>query len=182
MKVRAGGIPDIRILEPDVFRDERGLFFESYNARVLSDLGIPATFVQDNHSRSRRHVVRGLHYQLRRPQGKLIHVVAGEVLDVAVDIRPASATFGQHVALVLSSETREIVWIPPGFAHGFAVRSEVCDLVYKTTGFYAPEDERAILWSDPDLGIEWGVTGEPILSARDRSAPPLAHAELPTGD
>jgi dTDP-4-dehydrorhamnose 3,5-epimerase len=178
MKAYAAAIPDILILEPDVFRDDRGWFYESYNRRVLASLGIHGTFVQDNHSQSVRHVVRGLHYEIGEPQGKLIRVLSGEVLDVAVDIRPGSVTFGRHVATPLSAGERRMVWIPPGFAHGFAVRSDVAEVTYKSTTFYEPERQRIILWRDPALGIDWGLTGEPILSPRDRIAPPLAQAEL----
>jgi dTDP-4-dehydrorhamnose 3,5-epimerase len=178
MKAYAAAIPDILILEPDVFRDERGWFFESYNQRALASLGIHAAFVQDNHSQSVRHVVRGLHYEIGEPQGKLIRVVSGEVRDVAVDIRPGSATFGRHVTIPLSAGEPRMVWIPPGFAHGFAVHSDVAEVTYKSTTFYEPERQRIILWCDPALGIDWGLTGDAILSPRDRTALPLAEAEL----
>lgn len=178
MNVTAAAIPGVKILEPRIFRDERGHFFESYNRRVLASHGLDVTFVQDNQSRSVRHVVRGLHYQVRQAQGKLIHVTRGEVLDVAVDIRRGSPTFGRHVAMVLSADHPRLLWIPPGFAHGYAVRSAMAEVTYKTTDYHAPEHERAILWCDPDLGIDWGLTGEPILSPRDLAAPPLSGAEV----
>jgi dTDP-4-dehydrorhamnose 3,5-epimerase len=176
--VIAQRIPDVKLLEPRVFSDDRGSFFESFNARTLAELGIDAAFVQDNHSRSIRNVLRGLHYQIRRPQGKLVRVVVGEVLDVAVDLRRGSPTFGQHVAMILSSENRRISWIPPGFAHGFLVRSDVAEFVYKASDYYAPQHERSLLWSDPELGIDWQAGTQPILSAKDAAASRLANAEV----
>lgn len=178
MKVVPTEIPDVRILEPRIFRDDRGFFLESFNRRALAALGIDHDFVQDNHSHSVRHVLRGLHYKVRQPQGKLVQVIAGEVLDVAVDIRRGSPTFGRHVATILSGGDRRMAWIPPGFAHGFVVRSDVAEVMYKTTEYYAPEYERSILWCDPALNIDWQLADEPILSARDRAAPHLADAEL----
>jgi dTDP-4-dehydrorhamnose 3,5-epimerase len=178
MNVRPAAIPDIKIVEPRVFEDDRGFFLESYSQRALADAGIAATFVQDNHSLSRRHVLRGLHYQIRHAQGKLVRCVAGEVLDVAVDIRRSSPTFGKHVALVLSAANKLMVWIPPGFAHGFVVRSEQAECLYKTTDYYAPADERTIVWSDPDLAIDWQLPSPPHVSAKDRTAPRLAAADL----
>lgn len=161
-------ITDVLLLEPKVFGDARGFFYESYNERVFRQVtGADVRFVQDNHSRSARHVLRGLHYQVRHPQGKLIRVVQGEVFDVVVDIRKASKTFGKWVGAVLSAENRKQVWIPPGLAHGFLVLSETAELLYKTTDFYAPEYERCIAWNDPDLAIAWPIEGSPLLSAKD---------------
>jgi dTDP-4-dehydrorhamnose 3,5-epimerase len=177
MNVVATAIPDVRIIEPKVFGDARGFFFESYNKRTLAPLGIDAEFVQDNHSKSAKNVLRGLHYQFRQPQGKLVRVVAGEVLDVAVDIRRGSPTFGKWVSFVLSAENKRMAWIPPGFAHGFLVRSESAEFLYKTTDYYAPEHERSIVWNDPDLVIDWGIADAPVLSAKDAAAPLLRDAE-----
>jgi dTDP-4-dehydrorhamnose 3,5-epimerase len=171
-------IPDVLLLEPKVFGDDRGFFLESYNKRELEQAGITAEFVQDNHSRSARNVLRGLHYQIRQPQGKLVRVVAGEVFDVAVDLRRSSPTFGKWVGFNLSADNKRIAWIPPGFAHGFLVLSEYADFLYKTTDYYAPEHERSILWNDPDIGIHWPLNGEPILSAKDRTGQRLKDADL----
>lgn len=179
MTVIATSIPDVKLLEPEVFRDERGFFLESFNRARLASVGLTAEFVQDNHSGSCRNVLRGLHYQIRHPQGKLVRVVAGEVLDVAVDIRRGSATFGRHVAAVLSGENRRMMWIPPGFAHGFVVRSEFAEVLYKATAYYDRDAERAILWNDPDLAIDWQLTAPPLLSARDTGALRLKDAEPP---
>lgn len=171
-------LPDVLILEPEFFGDERGFFYESYNARVLAEqAGITASFVQDNHSRSVRNVLRGLHYQVRQPQGKLVRVTAGEVFDVAVDIRKSSSTYGKWTADILSGQNRRMLWIPPGFAHGFLVTSDVAEVQYKTTDYWAPQHERCVLWSDPDLGIPWPLNGEPILSCKDRLGSPLRAAE-----
>ena len=178
MNVIAVEIPDVKIIEPRVFADDRGFFFESYNRRAMAQAGIEGEFVQDNHSRSVRHVLRGLHYQVKQPQGKLVRVLAGEILDVAVDIRRGSPTFGRHVKAILSAENKRMVWVPPGFAHGFAVRSAFAEVAYKATGYYAPEHERSILWNDPDLAIDWELTGEPILSPKDRAARRLGEAEI----
>lgn len=178
MNVIATDIPDVKIIEPKVFGDDRGFFFESYNRRLLEPHGIPGEFVQDNHSKSARNVLRGLHYQIRQPQGKLVRVVAGEVLDVAVDVRRGSPTFGRWVSFTLSAENKRMAWVPPGFAHGFVVRSESAEFLYKTTDYYAPEHERSILWSDPAIGIDWELEGEPILSAKDRAGRLLAEAEV----
>lgn len=154
-------------------------FLESFNAQKFgSETGVTLEFVQDNHSRSSQNVLRGLHYQIQQPQGKLVRVVAGEVLDVAVDIRKSSPTFGQWVSCLLSAENKRQFWVPPGLAHGFVVLSETADFLYKTTDYYAPQYERSILWNDPDLGIDWQIEAEPILSAKDQSAPPLKKAEL----
>ncbi len=179
MKVTPTKIPDVLIIEPRVFGDDRGFFLESFNQQVFAaQTGIEMQFVQDNHSRSAKNVLRGLHYQIQQPQGKLVRVVVGEVLDVAVDIRKNSPTFGQWVSCVLSADNKKQMWIPSGFAHGFVVRSEIADFLYKTTDYYAPEYERSILWNDPALGIDWQLTGEPILSAKDKTAKPLSQAEL----
>jgi dTDP-4-dehydrorhamnose 3,5-epimerase len=178
MNVIATAIPDVRLIEPKVFGDARGFFYESYNRRTLAALGIDGEFVQDNHSKSAKHVLRGLHYQIRQPQGKLVRVIAGEVLDVAVDIRRASPTFGRWVSFVLSAENKRMAWIPPGFAHGFVVRSESAEFLYKTTDYYAPEHERSIAWNDPDLAIDWQLDGEPVLSAKDRDGKRLRDAEV----
>lgn len=179
MNVIRTAIPEVLVLEPRVFGDARGFFLESYNARALAAVaGITAPFVQDNHSGSGRHVLRGLHYQLEHPQGKLVRVVAGAVFDVAVDIRRSSPAFGRWVGLELSADNRRIAWIPPGFAHGFLVLSEFAEFLYKTTDYYAPEDERCIAWDDPDIGVRWPLAGPPVLSARDRAGVPLAGAEV----
>lgn len=179
MQAIATDIPDVWILEPRVFGDERGFFYESFNQRVFTQLtGVDAAFVQDNHSRSRRGVLRGLHYQIQQPQGKLVRVVAGEVFDVAVDIRRSSSTFGRWAGVQLSAENRRQLWIPPGFAHGFLVVSEYAEFLYKTTDYYAPEHERSILWNDAELGITWPLEGEPNLSAKDRVGIPLKEAEV----
>lgn len=171
-------IPDVKLLEPRVFEDTRGFFLESFHRERMILAGLPGDFVQDNHSRSARHVLRGLHYQIRQPQGKLVRVIAGGVLDVAVDIRRGSPTFGRYVSAVLTSENRLIMWVPVGFAHGFLVRSEFAEVLYKTTTYYAPEAERAIAWNDPDLAIDWQLTEPPILSAKDSAAPRLRDAEV----
>jgi dTDP-4-dehydrorhamnose 3,5-epimerase len=178
MNVVPTSIPDVRIIEPKVFGDARGFFFESYNRRTMEALGIPGDFVQDNHSKSAQNVLRGLHYQIRQPQGKLVRVIAGEVLDVAVDIRRGSPTFGKWVSFVLSAENKRMAWIPPGFAHGFVVMSDAAEFLYKTTEYYAPEHERSLLWNDPALGIDWEYEGEPTLSAKDRAGVPLREAEV----
>jgi dTDP-4-dehydrorhamnose 3,5-epimerase len=178
MRAIPTSIPDVLVLEPKVFGDERGFFFESYNENVFSEVtGVKARFVQDNHSRSVRHVLRGLHYQIRQPQGKLVRVVHGEVFDVAVDIRKGAATRGQWVGEILSAENKRQMWIPPGFAHGFLVLSETAEFLYKTTDFYAPEYERCIAWDDPDLAIEWPLEGPPQLSAKDRQGVPFRAVE-----
>ena len=178
MRVVPTAIPDVLVVEPRVFGDERGFFFESWNRRALRDAGIDVDFVQDNHSHSARGVLRGLHYQIRHPQGKLVRVVAGEVFDVAVDLRRGSPTFGRHVAITLSAENRKMLWVPPGFAHGFCVTSESADFLYKTTDYWHAEHERTLLWSDPALGIAWPVDGAPLVAAKDAAGTPLATAEL----
>jgi len=171
-------IPDVLVIEPAVFGDARGFFFESWNRRAFGELlGRDVAFVQDNHSASAQGVLRGLHYQVRQPQGKLVRVVAGEVFDVAVDLRRASGTFGKWVAERLSAENHRMMWVPPGFAHGFLVLSERAEFLYKTTDYYAPEHERTLLWNDPALGIPWPVRGEPVLKPRDAAGVRLADAE-----
>jgi dTDP-4-dehydrorhamnose 3,5-epimerase len=177
----ATALPDVRILEPKVFGDDRGFFFESFNEREFSEaIGArqPVRFVQDNHSRSARHVLRGLHYQVRQPQGKLVRVLRGEVFDVAVDIRKSSPTFGKWTGAVLSESNRRQVWIPAGFAHGFLVISESADFLYKTTDYWASQHERCIAWDDPAIGIEWPLAGAPVLSEKDRNGVSLAEAEV----
>ncbi len=172
-------IPDVLIIEPKVFGDERGFFLESFNEKMFTETtGVKTRFIQDNHSRSRKNVLRGLHYQIQQPQGKLVRVVTGEVLDIAVDIRKSSPTFGQWVSCLLTAENKKQFWVPPGFAHGFVVLSEVADFLYKTTAYYAPQYERAILWNDPDLAIDWQIQGEPLLSTKDLAAKPLKEAEV----
>lgn len=178
MNVIKTAIPDVLIIEPKVFGDARGFFFESHNQRRFEEMtGVRLPFVQDNHSRSARGVLRGLHYQMHQPQGKLVRVTQGEVFDVAVDMRRSSPTFGQSVSLLLSAENHRQLWIPPGFAHGFLVTSDSADFLYKTTDYYAPEHERSLLWNDPALGIDWPLQGEPVLSAKDKVGVPLAQAE-----
>lgn len=178
MRVIATAIPDVRIVEPRVFADDRGYFLESWNARALRAAGIEAAFVQDNHSHSRRGVLRGLHYQVRHPQGKLVRVVTGEVFDVAVDLRASSPTFARAIGVKLSAEDKRILWIPPGFAHGFLVLSEFADFLYKTTDYWYPEHERTLLWNDPQLAIAWPLGGTPTLAAKDAAGTLLASAEL----
>jgi dTDP-4-dehydrorhamnose 3,5-epimerase len=178
MKIIRGSIPGLVILEPIVYRDERGLFLESFNAARFGEAGLPVDFVQDNHSRSKRGVLRGLHYQINRPQGKLVTVVRGEVFDVAVDIRRESPTFGKWHGMILSETRPTLFWIPPGFAHGFCVLSDEADFLYKCTDFYSPANERAIRWNDPTLGIDWPL-GSPSLSPKDSVAPDFAEADLP---
>lgn len=171
-------LPDVFVLEPRVFSDERGFFFESYNQRLMADVGITESFVQDNHSCSSRSVLRGLHYQVKHPQGKLVRVVEGEIVDVAVDLRRHSATFGRSEAVRLSGENKRMLWIPVGFAHGFRVLSERAHVLYKATDFYAPEYERTLAWNDPQLKIDWQMQGEPIISAKDLRGVAFADAEI----
>jgi dTDP-4-dehydrorhamnose 3,5-epimerase len=178
VKVTRTELPDVLLVEPKVFGDERGFFVETWNERAFAAAGIRAAFVQDNHSRSARGVLRGIHYQVRQPQGKLVRVAAGEVFDVAVDLRRASPSFGRWVATRLSGENKRVVWIPPGFGHGFLVLSESADFLYKTTDYYAPEHERTVAWDDPDLGIAWPLEGAPALSAKDRTGTRLRDAEV----
>ena len=170
-------IPEVLLLEPKVFGDDRGYFYESWNKRSFAELGIDADFVQDNHSKSQRNVVRGLHYQIEHAQGKLIRVTAGAVYDVAVDLRRSSPTFGQWVGFTLSAEDKRMAWIPPGFAHGFCVTSESAEFLYKTTDYWNPAHERTLLWNDAQLAIPWPLTGEPLLAAKDIAGKPLSAAE-----
>ena len=179
MNIVRSDIPEVIILEPKMFGDERGYFYESYNERdFASKVNIETRFVQDNHSRSAKNVLRGLHYQIRQAQGKLVCVTAGEIYDVAVDIRRSSATFGKWVAHILSDKHRQMLWVPPGFAHGFLVTSDYAEVQYKTTDFWAPEFERSIIWNDPDIGIDWPLAGAPVLAAKDQAGRPLKEAEV----
>ena len=178
MKLIGNSLPDVLIVEPRVFGDDRGYFYESYNQRELEQLGIRAHFVQDNHSRSARNVLRGLHYQIQQPQGKLIRVTAGEIFDVAVDIRKSSPGFGKWVAGIVSAHNRRMMWVPPGFAHGFLVVSDSAEVQYKTTDYWEPQHERCILWNDRDLDVPWPVRGQPILSRKDQAGLPLKEAEV----
>jgi dTDP-4-dehydrorhamnose 3,5-epimerase len=170
-------LPGVVILEPRVFGDERGFFLESYNERAFAELGIKERFVQDNHSSSRRNVLRGLHYQIKQAQGKLVRAVEGEILDVAVDVRRSSPTFCRWEAVRLSGENKRMLWIPAGFAHGFLVISEKAQVLYKATDYYAPEHERTLMWNDPDLKIDWKLEGDPIVSAKDQRGMTLRDAE-----
>jgi dTDP-4-dehydrorhamnose 3,5-epimerase len=178
MKAIPTRLPGVVLIEPKVFGDSRGFFFESWNEREFESAGISARFVQDNHSRSAHGVLRGLHYQIRQPQGKLVRVVEGEIFDVAVDIRRSSPSFGKWESARLSAQSKNMLWVPVGFAHGFCVVSEFAEVLYKATDFYSPEHERAILWNDPDIGIPWPLDGEPILSAKDSTAARLRDAEV----
>lgn len=179
MKAIKTAIPDVVIIEPKIFGDERGFFFESYNQRQFEELtGSTLPFVQDNHSRSARGVLRGLHYQLQQTQGKLVRVTSGAVFDVCVDLRRSSPTFGKSVSMILSAENHRHLWIPPGFAHGFLVTSDNAEFLYKTTDYYAPQYERSLLWNDPVLGIEWPLQHEPTLSVKDKAGVPLAAADV----
>jgi dTDP-4-dehydrorhamnose 3,5-epimerase len=179
MNVVPTEIPEVLIIEPKVFEDDRGFFFESFNRRSFAEkTGVEADFVQDNHSRSSQDVLRGLHYQIQQPQGKLVRVVAGAVFDVAVDIRKSAPTFGKWVGCLLSAENKRLLWVPVGFAHGFLVVSQTAEVLYKTTDYYAPAHERCILWNDPDLAINWELTATPVLSAKDQAGQPFKAAEL----
>ena len=178
MKVQSTQIPGVLIVEPTVFGDDRGFFLESFNEREMRNIGIDAHFVQDNHSRSGLNVLRGLHYQISQPQGKLVRVVSGKVYDVAVDVRRDSQAFGKWVGVELSAENKRMLWMPPGLAHGFVVLSESADFLYKATDYYAQEFERTILWNDPDLAIEWPLAGQPILSSKDAAAKTFREAEV----
>ncbi|OIQ94715.1 dTDP-4-dehydrorhamnose 3,5-epimerase [mine drainage metagenome] len=178
MKRLPTAIPEVLLLEPKVFGDERGFFFESYNRRTLAELGVNADFVQDNHSRSTKGVLRGLHYQRHHPQGKLVRVISGEVFDVAVDLRRSSPSYGQWVSSRLSAENKLMMWIPPGFAHGFLTLSESAEFLYKTTDYWHPDDERCLIWNDPDLAINWPLAGEPQLAAKDRTGLKLIEADV----
>ena len=179
MKATPLAIPDVILLEPKVFGDDRGFFFESFNHRRFEEaVGKPVTFVQDNHSRSMKNVLRGLHYQIQQPQGKLVRVVQGEVFDVAVDLRKSSATFGQWVGAHLSAENKHQLWVPEGFAHGFVVLSETAEFLYKTTDYYAPEHERCICWDDPDLDISWPSSSKLIVSTKDAQGKSFINSEM----
>jgi dTDP-4-dehydrorhamnose 3,5-epimerase len=178
MKISPSAIPDVLVIEPQVFHDERGFFYESYNERRFTELtGLQPQFVQDNHSRSLRNVVRGLHYQVGGAQGKLVRVTAGAIFDVVVDMRRGSPTFGQCNVTELSAENHRQLWVPPGLAHGFLATSEFAECVYKTTDYWSPQNERTLLWNDPALGVPWPLAGEPIVSAKDRAGVPFAQAE-----
>ena len=180
MKIQATAIPDVLIIEPMVFSDERGFFYESYNQKRFTELtGISRTFVQDNHSKSTKGVLRGLHYQIQHSQGKLVHCTAGTVFDVSVDLRKSSPSFGQWVGVELSAANKRHVWIPEGFAHGFLVLSETAEFLYKTTNYYSPEFERSLLWSDPSLGIDWPLSGnQPLLAAKDAAGRLFADSDV----
>ena len=176
MKVESTELDEVKVIEPRVFGDDRGFFLESYNARAFDAAGLTATFVQDNHSGSRRGVLRGLHYQVEHAQGKLVRVAVGEVFDVVVDLRRSSPTFGRSLGMTLSAQNRRMLWVPAGFAHGFCVTSESADFLYKTTDYWHAEHERTLLWNDPALGIDWPVR-DPLIAAKDAAGTPLARAE-----
>ncbi|WP_028634708.1 dTDP-4-dehydrorhamnose 3,5-epimerase [Pseudomonas parafulva] len=178
MKATQQAIPEVILFEPNVFGDERGFFFESFNQKVFDEVvGRPVNFVQDNHSRSVKGVLRGMHYQIQQPQGKLVRVVQGEVFDVAVDMRKSSKTFGKWVGVHLSAENKRQLWVPEGFAHGFVVLSETAEFLYKTTDFYAPQYDRSLAWNDPTVAIEWPYEGEPALSSKDQKASAFVDAD-----
>lgn len=177
MKAIPTAISDVILIEPKVFGDERGFFYESWNQHTLKELGIDATFVQDNHSKSAKNVLRGLHYQIQHPQGKLVRVISGEVFDVTVDLRKSSPTFGKSVSFTLSAENKRMAWIPPGFAHGFCVTSGSAEFLYKTTDYWYSEFERTLLWRDPVLGIDWPLTDKPLLAAKDEKGFRLEECE-----
>lgn len=179
MKVIDTSLPDVKIIEPKVFEDARGFFFESFNSRVFEqEVAAGVQFTQDNHSRSSKGVLRGMHYQIQHPQGKLVHVLSGEVFDVAVDLRRSSPTFGKWAGALLSAENKRHMWIPPGFAHGFVVLSDAAEFFYKTADFWYPEHERCLLWNDPDVAIDWPIDFEPILAQKDAAAHRLRDAEV----
>ena len=179
MKVTASELPEVLEIEPRVFGDDRGFFFESFNRRAFRDAtGLDPDFVQDNHSRSARNVLRGLHYQLQQAQGKLVRVISGEIFDVAVDVRRSSPRFGRWIGRRLSADNKRMLWIPPGFAHGFLSLADATEVLYKATDYYAPEHERCVLWSDPEIGIEWPLNGEPTISGKDLRGLALKAAEL----
>ena len=180
MKVTPTRIPDVLLIEPKVFGDDRGFFFESFNQKAFKEAtGLNVSFVQDNHSKSAKNVLRGLHYQIEQPQGKLVRVTQGEVFDVAVDIRKGSKTYGQWVGLILSAENKKQLWIPPGFAHGFLTLRETAEFLYKTTDYYSPEHERCIIWNDTEIGIQWPLATEPQLSSRDQRGIALVLVQVP---
>jgi len=179
LNVTETSLPGVLVLEPRIFRDDRGFFFETFNLARLVELGLPAEWKQDNFSLSKRNVIRGLHYQIGQPQGKLVRVVAGAARDVIVDLRKSSPTFGEHTTVDLSGDGSRMVWIPAGFGHGFAALTETVALSYKVTDYYSPKEERTVLWNDPVLGIDWGVAAdEAVLSAKDAAGVPLADAEV----
>ena len=179
MNITPTEIPDVLIIEPHVFGDSRGFFFESYNEKkFMETTGLQVTFVQDNHSRSNKHVLRGLHYQIRQPQGKLVRVISGDVFDVAVDIRRSSPTFGKWVGEYLTAENKKQMWVPPGFAHGFLVLSDDAEFLYKTTDYWAPEHERCIRWNDPVLNVQWPMSGDPLVSEKDEKGAFFQDAEV----
>lgn len=179
MNILPTKIPEVLVIEPRVFQDERGFFLESYNSKTFADkVGITEQFVQDNHSRSTKGVLRGLHYQIEQAQGKLVRATVGSIFDVAVDIRRHSPTFGQWVGYILSAENKQMLWVPAGFAHGFLVLSDVAEVLYKTTDYYAPQHERSLLWNDPDLAIDWPLSEQPILSPKDQAGKLLQVADV----
>ncbi len=180
MNILPTSIPDLILIEPKVFGDERGFFLESYHELQYAQIGIPCHFVQDNHSGSRQGILRGLHYQIRQPQGKLVRVIAGEIFDVAVDLRKSSPTFGKWAGCTLSAHNKQQLWVPPGFAHGFYVVSDWAEVLYKTSDFYAPEHERTLLWNDPEIGVQWPLLPgtEPVLSAKDTQGKPFSQIEV----
>lgn len=178
MNIIPTDIPDVLIIEPKVYGDERGFFYESYNRRIMTEAGIADDFVQDNHSRSARGVLRGLHYQIQQTQGKLVRVIAGSVYDVAVDLRKSSPHFGKWVGMELTADNKRMAWIPPGFAHGFVVTSDTAEFLYKTTDYWAPQFECSLLWNDPALGIDWPISGEPVIAAKDAAGLPLSRCEV----
>ena len=178
MKVEATELDGVKLIEPRVFGDDRGFFLESFNARAFDAAGLAATFVQDNHSGSRRGVLRGLHYQVEHAQGKLVRVAVGEVFDVVVDLRRSSPTFGRSLGMTLSAENRLMLWVPAGFAHGFLTMSDHAEFLYKTTDYWFPEHERTLLWNDPALGIEWPLSAAPVLTRKDAAGTPLAQADV----
>lgn len=179
MKITPTSLPEVLVIEPQVFGDSRGFFYESFNARKFAELtGVQTEFVQDNHSKSGKNILRGLHYQIQQAQGKLVRVVSGEVFDVAVDIRKSSPNFGKWVGVNLSAENSRQLWIPPGFAHGFVVLSEQAEFLYKTTDYWAPEYERCLAWNDPEIGINWPISETPLLSAKDQLGKSLSEAEV----
>jgi dTDP-4-dehydrorhamnose 3,5-epimerase len=179
MKILPTDLPDVLVIEPRVFADPRGFLFESHNRRTFREAtGVDVEFVQDNHSRSVKRALRGLHYQIEQAQGKLVRVVVGKVFDVAVDLRRSSPGFGRWTGVELDAEAKRMIWIPPGFAHGFLVLSDVADVLYKTTAFYAPQHERTVLWNDPAIGVAWPLAGEPIIAEKDRCGARLSEAEV----
>ncbi|MES2604338.1 MAG: dTDP-4-dehydrorhamnose 3,5-epimerase [Pseudomonadota bacterium] len=178
MQLIATEHPDVLVLEPKVHGDHRGFFLETFRSNVFAAAGLPEVFVQDNHSKSSAGILRGLHYQIQQPQGKLVRCISGEVFDVAVDIRRSSPHFGKWIGVNLSAENKKALWVPPGFAHGFLVLSESAEITYKCTTYYAPEHDRSLLWSDPELNIAWPKTSQVVLSDKDQRAPTLQHAEL----